>query len=165
MTDNILDLKYSALNISPVTIDYDLLVRESEIYYPEGEEPGGEEEEENQYEMIYNFVWPLPDYNGRRWKGKTPCMAVYDVKIINSFALALIGGGMDFSWEIAESYMNLGYYPPYQIATNFPRMAVRGESENDKRILRGLRFSLDASYTRSKNYLERFDDSFGRFIK
>ncbi len=164
MIDNILNLKYSALNITPVTIDYDLLVRRSEIYYPEGEEPS-EEEVENQYEMIFNFVWPIPDYDGRSWRGKTPCMAVYDVKIINSFALALMGGGMDFSWEIAESYINLGYYPPYEIATNFPRMAGRGESENDKRILMGIRCSLEAVYARSKNYLERFDDSFWKFIK
>jgi hypothetical protein len=30
----------------------------------------------------------------------------------NEFALALTGGGMDFSWQICEAYMQLGYLPP-----------------------------------------------------
>src|SRR3954463_1905679 len=39
-----------------------------------------------------------------------------------SYELALSGGGMDFSWQICEAYMLLGYLPPVHFA-DLPRMA------------------------------------------
>ncbi len=38
-------------------------------------------------------------------------------------ALALTGGGMDLSWEIAEAYVRLGYLPPMRFAGDLPNMA------------------------------------------
>lgn len=38
------------------------------------------------------------------------------------YALALTGGGMDLSWQICNSYINLGYLPPIHFI-ELPRMA------------------------------------------
>ena len=39
----------------------------------------------------------------------------------NQHVLALTGGGMDFSWDIVEAYIRLGYYPPVHF--RLPRFA------------------------------------------
>jgi hypothetical protein len=51
-------------------------------------------------------------------------------------ALALTGGGMDLTWEIAEAYMRLGFLPPTQVAA-LPRICGRGVSSKDRWIARG----------------------------
>lgn len=47
-----------------------------------------------------------------------------------SYALALTGGGMDLSWEIAEAFMRLGYLPPLAYC-DLPNMA--GMDTGDER--------------------------------
>lgn len=49
------------------------------------------------------------------------------------FGLALTGGGMDLSWEICESYIRLGYLPPFHFVP--PSMVGRGESRDDHKII------------------------------
>lgn len=47
--------------------------------------------------------------------------SVVVVELEGAPALALSGGGMDFSWEICEAYRALGYLPPVHFARNLPR--------------------------------------------
>jgi len=46
--------------------------------------------------------------------------------------LALTGGGMDLSWEIAEGYCRLGHLPPAWV--ELPAMCGRGASATDRAI-------------------------------
>jgi hypothetical protein len=48
--------------------------------------------------------------------------------------LALTGGGMDLSWEIAEAFIALGYWPPVHFC-DLPKMSGRGKSEKDLAII------------------------------
>lgn len=48
--------------------------------------------------------------------------------------LALTGGGMDLSWEIAEAFIVLGYWPPVHFC-DLPKMGGRGKSQKDRVII------------------------------
>jgi len=48
--------------------------------------------------------------------------------------IALTGGGMDLSWEIAEAFIALGYWPPVHFC-DLPKMSGRGKSEKDLAII------------------------------
>jgi hypothetical protein len=54
------------------------------------------------------------------------------------YALALTGGGMNLSWEIAEAFMLLGYLPPVYVAVP-PEMSGRGNNRRDQWIIRGCK--------------------------
>ena len=75
------------------------------------------------------------------------------------FALALVGGGTDLSWEICEAYIRLGYFPPAHF--ELPRMSGRadgseyGNMERDRRIIRARRASLECIESRAKSGLEQ----------
>lgn len=56
------------------------------------------------------------------------------VNVEGTDGLALTGGGMDLTWEIAEAFMIAGYLPPAD-HLDLPRMAGRGESEADRRVM------------------------------
>lgn len=60
------------------------------------------------------------------------CVVLLD----DAIGLALTGGGMDLSWEIAEAHLRLGYSVPSWI--DLPLMVDRGESEDDQAIIRGV---------------------------
>ena len=71
----------------------------------------------------------------------------------DSIALALTGGGMDFSWEICEAFMLLGELPPLHFSRP-PRMAGRGESARDEWILSGCRESIKVAKRWSERTLD-----------
>lgn len=56
------------------------------------------------------------------------------VEVEGAKGLALTGAGMDFSWEICEAFVRLGFLPPTHFA-RLPGMAGRGESARDKVII------------------------------
>jgi ribosomal protein L7/L12 len=99
------------------------------------------------WEPMMNFAYALDCQPPNDWKTKVNCCTV--VEIDEKYYLALTGGGMDFSWEICESYMRLGYLPPAHFAA-LPRMAGRGESELDKWILRGCYRTFEAMKARAE---------------
>lgn len=79
-----------------------------------GIEPEGDEG------PMMNYYWPL-GHSLREiatcaplvevaWKVRSLNLAV--VEFNDFYALALTGGGMDLSWEIAYGYVQLGYMPP-----------------------------------------------------
>ena len=53
------------------------------------------------------------------------------VEIDGSYYLALTGCGMDMTWEIVESYINLGYYPPAHFC-RLPCMAGKNLNKGTK---------------------------------
>ena len=92
-----------------------------------------DEEREEQYMPIYNTIYPLNGFMESDYT-KDELLNILDIsgnitliKIIDNedtdeqYFLGLTGCGMDFSWDIACAYINLGYYPPLWI--NLSRFA------------------------------------------
>lgn len=111
-------------------------------------------EDHDDWTPVMNYAYPLDREPPDDWKTRTSCCTC--VEIDGSYFLALTGGGMDFSWEICETYMRLGYYPPAHFA-NLPAMAGRGTSERDKWIISGCRKSLEGMRDRATRALEGLD--------
>lgn len=79
------------------------------------------------------------------------------VDIDQAYYLALTGGGMDFSWEIAEAYMCLGYLPP-QFVHDLPHMAGRKLSDpRTKWVLEGVRKAVRVQRDWAQQALDRLD--------
>jgi hypothetical protein len=72
--------------------------------------------------------------------------------------LALTGGGMDYSWEICEAYMRLGYLPPAHFI-ELPSMA--GKSMNDPVdawVIAGCMRTAEVQMGWAENRLERLKE-------
>ena len=142
-----------------------------------------EEEMDNEDSMpMMNYIYPLPDSFaedmekrfGKDWPKKIKNSL--DVTTIveigrtgqkyyddSEYFMALTGGGMDLSWEICESYMNIGYYPPAHFC-NLPIMAGRGEDKKDKETIAACMKSLELQTgwrSSAKSNLQRMLDEGG----
>ena len=83
--------------------------------------------------------------------------------------IVLTGGGMDLSWEICETYINLGFYPPAHFC-DLPKMCGRGDDKEycddsrDQRILDACRESLNIVTRWKQGALESLERKFeGKF--
>lgn len=122
-----------------------------------------EEIENEEYTPRMNFIYPLPDtfvvpHDFRKKLNNTTIVYMMEE---DRYYLALTGGGMDMSWEICESYINLGFLPPAHFAT-LPQIAGRGESREDRKIIRACRESLWLAHKWAKDRLVDFDNKFKR---
>lgn len=83
-----------------------------------------------------NYVYPVIDdtddaeRNGQ-WAYNIRHLPLCVVELDGYTGLALTGGGMDLSWEIAEAFVRIGYRPPVDVCGTLPRMA--GMTINDDR--------------------------------
>lgn len=93
-----------------------------------------EERENEEYMPMMNFVYPLGEDFTIPADFRTKLENTTIVSIDGKHYLALTGGGMDLTWEIAESYINLGYYPPAHFC-RLPGIAGRGDTPKDRRIV------------------------------
>lgn len=60
-------------------------------------------------------------------------------------ALALTGGGMDFTWQICAAYIALGFLPPLHFASDLPRMSGAGGMHTRRVLQASLRSSQVAA--------------------
>ena len=98
--------------------------------------------EDRQGPMMSGY-WPLPGFRG---DADTTAEAIVDLPLClvhieesDAWGLALTGGGMDLSWEIAEAYALVGFMPP--AAIELPAMCGRGTSKRDRAIIATMRES------------------------
>ena len=121
-----------------------------------------DEERENEgYVPMMNYIYPLGDSFEVPKDFREKLNNTTIVEIDGQYFLALTGGGMDLSWEICESYINLGYYPPTHFC-RLPGMADRGQSNKDKRIIKCCNDSL-RTIARWSN--EQIKENTARFSK
>ena len=83
------------------------------------------------------------------------------VNQFNQYGLSLTGCGMNLCWEICEAYVCLGYLPPFDLC-DLPRMAGRGTSERDCRIIEACKRSASFIINQAKSKihdLERFKEA------
>jgi len=113
--------------------------------------------EEDDFQPMMNFAYPLPDgFRGDGdWRKAMSCMTL--VTIDGRHYLALTGCGMDLSWEICETYLRCGYWPPIHFAQRLPKMSGRGVSEMDKMIIEACRVSLEIARGWIDNGLESLE--------
>ncbi|MBD3404346.1 hypothetical protein GF420_15760 [candidate division GN15 bacterium] len=81
------------------------------------------------------------------------------VRVDGNYVLALTGGGMDFSWEICEAFMVLGFLPPVHFC-RLPRIAGRGESDRDKEIVEACYQSVETVRTQHGWTAEHLNEHF-----
>ena len=106
------------------------------------------QDDDEQWNPVMSYAYPL---------GRDGCLTRDDwhrvmsnctiVLIDGAPFLALTGGGMDMTWEICESYLRCGYFPPAHFAS-LPAMAGRGTTEHDAMIIAACRVSLEAMVER-----------------
>lgn len=108
---------------------------------------------------MMNYIYPLPGSFEVPDDVMDKLNNTTIVCIDDNYYLALTGGGMDLSWEICESYINLGYYPPAHFCC-LPRMAGRGTSSGDKAILAYCRESLRIKQRWDANDLNSLESNF-----
>jgi hypothetical protein len=88
---------------------------------------------------MMSYFYPLPERDSHdqssaeRIADLPLCIVTFED---GGTALALTGGGMDLSWEIAEAFMRLGYLPPLAYC-DLPRMAGMAMDERHRWILAG----------------------------
>ena len=107
-----------------------------------------EEQENEEFAPMMNYMYPLPNSFerdmeknfGQLWRSHIK-KALDNTTLVyfeesGEYFLALTGGGMDLSWEICESYINLGYLPPVHFC-ELPRMAGKDmTSRANRRIVK-----------------------------
>ena len=102
-----------------------------------------EEYNNEEYFPIYNRIYPLGQYFDipEDFREKLNNMTI--IRLCDDYHLALTGCGMNLTWQICESYLNLGYYPPVEM-TELPCMSARGTSEKDQHIVKACIHSLES---------------------
>lgn len=85
---------------------------------------------------VFNYGYPLPDRLDTDAAAEAlvdlPMVVVEDCDTGDKY-LVLSGGGMDMSWEIAASFLALGYRPPAHL--DLPAMAGYTLTKERRRIL------------------------------
>mgnify|MGYP001614724632 FL=1 len=118
-----------------------------------------EQGEEDAYAPVMSFFWPLEDRKSYDASDadKLLGLPVTLVKLAGSygtpngdlFVLALTGGGMDLSWEIAEAYIRLGCLPPFDL--RLPSMAGKELTAQSALTLEACRRSASVLATWTAN--------------
>lgn len=144
------DLVYEVIESQPRAYDFFAKTSRWDVAFALTEE----EIDAQRYQPIYNVLYPLPQQfqmptDVRRRLNNMTVVRVDD----DETGLALTGCGMDFTWEICETYMRLGYYPPVALC-RLPEMADRGCSKLDRAIVAACMRSVDAVVKRHRRTYE-----------
>lgn len=102
----------------------------------------------SEHEPMINTLWPLPDgfEVPDDVRDRLDNMTVVNVRAEalhtdRGLWLALTGGGMDMSWPIARTYVNLGYLPPATLG-DLPAMGGMDFNEpGNLRVIEALKQS------------------------
>lgn len=129
-----------------------------------------EEEQDEYFAPMMNYIYGLPDdfetdmvkKFGSDWRTKIkPLLSNTTLIYFNKehkYYIALTGGGMDLSWEICETYINLGYLPPMHFC-GLPKMGGMDIfSRKYYRIVKGCMRSAEVTGYRATRISESLVD-------
>lgn len=117
---------------------------------------------------MMNYCYALPDHasidsdDAAKLAGTCLCLVNFhgedeDGIELPTWALALTGGGMDLSWDIAEAHMRLGYMPP-SFVCNLPNYAGSNYSDPLKLwIIAGCRRTGEAIRNHGQDIIDRLE--------
>lgn len=113
-----------------------------------------EEVEGEEFQPMMDYRYPLPNFDDKLNKmemdevkeavDKAGNMTLVKDLVNEEYYLALTGGGMDLSWDIAKGHINLGYLPPAHFCRRMPRMAGMTDTEENMDVIDVCRQSLHA---------------------
>lgn len=116
------------------------------------------------YDPMMNYYYPLPNLtqeDARTLDDANVNLTIVEFTASGETGLALTGGGMDFSWEICEGYVALGYFPPAHFA-NLDKDACHDPTRPENmKLLSICQQSLRALYERAERACMRFDEVWG----
>lgn len=92
------------------------------------------EEDEDAYMPMMNYMYPLGESFEVPDDFRAKLVNTTIIQMDDEYFLALTGGGMDMTWEICESFINLGYYPPVHFC-RLPAISGRGTRKFDRHII------------------------------
>ncbi len=103
---------------------------------------------------MMNYYYPLDmrsDFDPVEAAKGLASLPLVIVQFLDSdkYGLALSGGGMDFSWEICESFMRLETLPPVYFC-DLPRMAGRPNGSVDYWIIAGCLRAVQGQLSRDR---------------
>jgi hypothetical protein len=112
------------------------------------------EQENREFAPLMDFVYPLGiDFKvPEDFRDRLVNMTIIRIGDRDLF-LALTGGGMDMTWDICQTYINLGYYPPVEFC-RLPAMAGRGSSSNDQVTIGRCNDALKAMIIRCQSRID-----------
>lgn len=129
------------------------------------------EEEEQNYSPMMNSLWPLEEFeiHLKNFDSRGLKKAVDDAGAMTliqredngEYYLALAGGGMDLSWDIAAGYVNLGYLPPFKICEGLPEFA--GEDYTDAKH-RNVIFACQRTISFVENRAKHAKNDFQKYL-
>lgn len=113
-----------------------------------------EELESEAFEPMMDYRYLLPNFEDKLDKmsmkeaknavDRAGNMTLVKDMVDEKYYLALTGGGMDLSWDIAKGHINLGYLPPAHFCRHMPRMAGMTDTKENMEVIEACRRSLDA---------------------
>lgn len=124
---------------------------------------------------MMNYFYALPDHgsfdkdDALKLEGLPLCLVEFSQGGYNDYneagddslpdwALALTGGGMDLSWQIAEAHMRLGYMPPL-FCCDLPRMGgMDVSSPTNAWVIAGCRRSAQAVRDEGQRMMDKLDE-------
>lgn len=89
---------------------------------------------------MMNTLWEIEDEytpsedDEEAMHGMTVIEMMDDGRATGEYYLALTGGGMDMSWQIAETYVDLGYVPPTALGS-LPKRSDKEDLTKKERIV------------------------------
>lgn len=110
------------------------------------------------------YYWPIidvgdPEEAARKLMGLPMIPVSLPDSEEEDWGIAFTGGGMDLSWELAASYMLLGFLPPTAVA-NLPAMSGYPRGAFDRWVLEGCKKSLRVSAEMSLHTLKFLEERF-----
>jgi hypothetical protein len=154
--------EYAEPDFEEWAADYDMGV-------PEDDDAAGEREEARRWAIVdaiqhaenngapvagvegpmMNYAYPVTSEVdadvSAQWAVRIAGLPLCVVELDGYTGLALTGGGTDLSWEIAEAFIRIGYYPPLGVCSDLPAMADKRAplNEDDTAIVQAVIIHLN----------------------
>jgi hypothetical protein len=184
MKHTLKDLKYSMVDVTPISYDWTegypekwdftaacrcdkcggvVIGRGDGKHNEIDTESGCDGYVESNEGPMMSYYYRLPEFSGDLTEAATAIkglpLVIITFEDSGEHALALSGGGMDLSWQICEAFMRLGYFPPSHFS-DLPQMCGRGHSAKDRWIIAACRKSLQCQKERAGRSLRRLRENF-----
>lgn len=113
---------------------------------------------------MINTLWEIEDEyepsedDEQAMHGMTVIEMLDDGRPTGQYYLALTGGGMDMSWEIAETYVDLGYLPPSNLGS-LPQRSSQTEdlSKKQRIVVEAMKRSHAVAMRTNKRDLDKLE--------
>jgi len=148
-------LSRDAILTSP--INYDFGARIGEWANPFGVTQ--EELDSEEWKPMWNYIYPLPEFDKqlskidplRRIAERIQPVTIIYILPEEEYFLALCAAGSDFTWDIADAYMECNYLPPYWCSKLPFNAGGDSNDQNAQEIIFGVLKTLEILNAKFQN--------------